>query len=237
MDTYDGMNRLTRLKDAKSATVIADNNYTYNNSNQIIQNTDQSGTHAYGYDALDRLTAASYPATGNESYAYDSVGNRTSSHRSSTYAYQPNNRLTGTASASYLYDNNGNMSGKSDGAGTTQLVWDFENRLTNIVTPSAGTVAYKYDALGRRIQRTPSNGISTNFSYDGADVVRDKNSDATTIDYLNGPALTTRFGRRAQRSTSSARIILAAQVRLRTPVEFLSNVRPMTPMATATGVR
>ena len=81
------------------------------------------------------------------------------------------------------------MTSKSDGTGTTQLTWDFENRLTNVVTPSSGSVSYKYDALGRRIQRTPSSGISTNFSYDGADVVRDKNSDATTIDYLNGPGV------------------------------------------------
>ena len=58
-----------------------------------------------------------------------------------------------------------------------------------MVTPSAGSVTYKYDALGRRIQRTPSNGTSTNFSYDGADVVRDKNSDATTVNYLNGPGI------------------------------------------------
>jgi RHS repeat-associated protein len=81
------------------------------------------------------------------------------------------------------------MTAKSDSTGTMQLVWDFENRLTNVVTPSAGSVTYKYDALGRRIQRTPSSGVSTNFSYDGADVVRDKNSDATTIDYLNGPGV------------------------------------------------
>jgi RHS repeat-associated protein len=185
--SYDGIDRLTRLKDAKGTTVIADNNYTYNNAGQIVLNTDQSGGHVYGYDVLDRLTSASYPATGNESYAYDSVGNRSSSHRSAAYGYQPNNRLMSTDTASYLYDNNGDMTARADSAGTTQFVWDFENRLTNVVTPSAGSVTYKYDALGRRIQRVPSNGASTNFSYDGADVVRDKNSDATTVDYLNGP--------------------------------------------------
>ncbi len=81
------------------------------------------------------------------------------------------------------------MIAKSDGSGTTSLAWDFENRLTQVVTPSSGNVTYKYDALGRRIQRTPWSGVSTNFSYDGADVVRDKNSDATTIDYLNGPGV------------------------------------------------
>jgi RHS repeat-associated protein len=186
---YDGLDRLTRLKDAKGASVIADNNYTYNDAGNITQNVDQSGTHAYGYDAIDRLTSASYPATGNESYAYDPVGNRTSSQRSASYGYQPFNRLTNTDTAGYLYDNNGNMISKSDGAGTTQFQWDFENRLTQVVTPSAGSVTYKYDALGRRIQSTPSTGVLTNFTYDGDDVAQDKTSTNVITEYLNGPGV------------------------------------------------
>jgi len=177
------------LKDAKNNTVIADNNYTYNAAGQITQNLDQSGTHVYGYDAPDRLTSATYTGTPAESYAYDAVGNRTSSHRSATYNYQPFNRLTSTSTATYLYNNNGNMISKSDASGTTQFAWDFENRLVQVVTPSAGSASYKYDALGRRIQRTPSSGISTNFVYDGQDVVKDINSDGSTVEYLNGPGI------------------------------------------------
>src|SRR5574341_1487361 len=116
--TYDGLSRVTQIKDTKNKSVIANNQYSYNGANQIVQNTDQSGTHVYGYDALDRLTSASYPATGNESYVYDPAGNRTSSHRSASYTYQPFNRLTATSTASYLYDNNGNLTTKTDGAGT-----------------------------------------------------------------------------------------------------------------------
>jgi RHS repeat-associated protein len=187
--SYDGLDRLTRLKDAKSTTVIADNNYTYNDAGNIIQNIDQSGTHAYGYDTLDRLTSASYPATGNESYAYDTVGNRTSSHRSASYGYQPFNRLTNTDTAGYLYDNNSNMITKSDGAGTTHFAWDFENRLTQVVTPSSGSATYKYDALGRRVQSAPSTGVSTNFTYDGDDVAQDKTSTGVITEYLNGPGV------------------------------------------------
>lgn len=187
--TYDGSDRLTRLKDTKNNTVIADNNYTYNTAGQIIQNIDQSGTHVYGYDALDRLTSASYPATGNESYGYDAVGNRTSSQRSATYSYQPFNRLTATSGASYLYNNNGNMISKADSSGTTQFAWDFENRLTQVVTPSSGSVSYKYDALGRRIQSAPSSGASTNFNYDGDDVAQDKTSTNVITEYLNGPGV------------------------------------------------
>ena len=107
--TYDDLDRLTRLKDAKGNAVIADNNYTYNTASDITQNVDQSGTHTYGYDAPDRLTSATYTGTPAESYAYDAVGNRTSSHRSATYNYQPFNRLTGTSTASYIYNNNGNL--------------------------------------------------------------------------------------------------------------------------------
>src|SRR2546426_9284653 len=38
----------------------------------------------------------------------------------------------------------------SSDLGTTQFAWDFENRLTQVVTPASGSVTYKYDALGRR---------------------------------------------------------------------------------------
>src|SRR3989454_6449034 len=140
--TYDDLDRLTRLKDAKNNTVIADNNYTYNAAVQITQNIDQSGTHTYAYDSIDRLTAATYTGTPNETYAYDGVGNRTTSHKSATYGYQPVNRLVTTSTASYIYNNNGNMISKTDATGTTQFVWDFENRLTQVVTPSAGSVTY-----------------------------------------------------------------------------------------------
>jgi len=123
--SYDGLDRLTRLKDTKGSNVIADNNYTYNSAGELVQNVDQGGAHAYGYDVLDRLIAASYPATGSESYAYDAVGNRNSSHRSASYSYQPFNRLTATSVASYVYDNNGNMTAKTESAGTTQFAWDL----------------------------------------------------------------------------------------------------------------
>ena len=187
--TYDGLDRLTGLKDTKGKVVIADNQYSYNNGGDITRNIDQSGTHVYGYDTVDRLTSATYTGTPNETYAYDGVGNRNSSHKSATYGYQPFNRLTNTAAASYLYNNNGNMISKSDAGGTTQFAWDFENRLIQVVTPASGSVSYKYDALGRRIQRTPSSGVSTNFVYDGQDVVKDINSDGTTVEYLNGPGI------------------------------------------------
>src|SRR4030095_2008540 len=122
----------------------------------------------------------------NENYAYDGVGNRTSSQLSASYNYQRFNRLTNTSSANYSYDLNGNLISRTDSTGTTQYAWDFENRLRQVTLPNGLTVSYKYDALGRRIQRAPSTGVSTNFVYDGADVVKDLNSDVSPVEYLNG---------------------------------------------------
>jgi RHS repeat-associated protein len=186
---YDGLGRLTQLKDAKKNTVITANQYSYNSASEMVQNIDQSGTHAYGYDLLDRLTSATYTGTAPEAYAYDGPGNRTSSHRSASYSYQPFNRLTGTVAAGYLYDNNGNTTTKTEGTGTTHFAWDFENRLTQVVTPSSVSVTYKYDALSRRVQSSASNGVSTNFTYDGDDIVQDKTSTNVITEYLSGPGV------------------------------------------------
>src|SRR6266566_7783678 len=53
--------------------------------------------------------------------------------------------------------------------------------------PDGNRVNYKYDALGRRIQRTTGFGADERYVYDGNDVLVDLNADwsvATT--YLNG---------------------------------------------------
>jgi RHS repeat-associated protein len=198
---YDGLERLTRLRDAKGTATIADNQYQYNNVGNITQHIDTGGTHTYNYDELNRLTSATYPGRTNENYVYDAVGNRTSSHRSASYGYQPFNKLITAGTASFLYDNNGNMTQKIDSTGTAQYRWDFENRLVQVVRSSGASVSYKYDALGRRIQRSPNSGVSTNFSYDGADVVIDKNSDGTSTEYLNGPGIDNKLRQKSKTAT------------------------------------
>jgi RHS repeat-associated protein len=186
---YDGLDRLTRLRHSKGAAAIADNLYQYNDANDITSWANASGTHAYTYDALDRLTFATNSVQPNESYAYDAVGNRTASQFSLSYQYQPFNRLAGTDAATYGYDSNGSLLSKTDGTGTWSYLWDFENRLKQVTRPDGTTVSYKYDALGRRVKRGRSDGSSTSYIYDGADVVRDINGDGSTVDYLNGPGV------------------------------------------------
>jgi RHS repeat-associated protein len=194
---YDGLDRLTRLTHSKGVNTIADFQYQFNAVNNITQIIDSAGTQSFTYDSVDRLTSATHTGQANESYSYDAVGNRTASHLSSSYSYQPFSRMTSTSSATFSYDNNGNLVSKSEGIQTTQYVWDSENRPSRVSRLGSQDVWYKYDALGRRIERDkgvaspiPLATETTRFVYDGLDVVRDLDGTGSAVaDYLNAPGI------------------------------------------------
>jgi len=171
------------LKDAKGTTTLFDRNYSYDPANQISQIAEISQTRIFSYDNLDRLTQMTNGVS-NENYVFDSVGNRTASHRSATHSYQPYNQMTATSNATMSYDANGNMISRSQGAWT--YVWDHENRMKSAAS-GATSVAYAYDALGRRVRRTQGTQI-TKFTYDGLDVVMD-DVNGTLTKYQNGPGI------------------------------------------------
>jgi RHS repeat-associated protein len=64
-----------------------------------------------------------------------------------------------------VIDANGNTLSDASGKSYT---WDYENRLTQAVVPGTGTVAFKYDPFGRRIQKSGPLG-TTNYLYEGTD--------------------------------------------------------------------
>ena len=49
---YDGMSRLTRLKDVSSTATLFDRQYSYNSANQISQIADLTQTKIFSYDIL-----------------------------------------------------------------------------------------------------------------------------------------------------------------------------------------
>ena len=174
-ETYDDLNRLTALNHTAGANTLSANQYTYNDVHNITNWTNAAGTHDYAYDLVDRLTAATHSAQANENYTYDEVGNRIKS-ADLGYEYEPFNKLVKTDVASYSYDNNGNLTAKKDGQGETLFSWNEENQLTQVKPASGGRVTYKYDALGRRIQRS-SSSANERYVYDGQDVLLDPLSD------------------------------------------------------------
>jgi len=187
---YDGLDRLTSLIHSTGTTTLSGHLYTYNDANSVSSWVTGSNQRAYSYDAGNRLTGMSDFEIPRESYSYDGIGNRTASHLSSSYSYQPFNKLVSTANASYAYDNNGNLITKADTSGTTTYNYDEENLLTQVTAPNGLVINYKYDALGRRIQRTTTAGADERYVYNGADVLLDLNADWSVANtYFNEPGI------------------------------------------------
>ncbi|MCK5595613.1 hypothetical protein KAI19_05490, partial [bacterium] len=75
---------------------------------------------------------------------------------------------------------------------TTTYVYDYENRLTEIVHADSSTSEYTYDGAGKRIKTVEKNSqgtvtSTTKFLYDGLNVVIERNvSDETTAAYTRG---------------------------------------------------
>jgi len=85
-----------------------------------------------------------------------------------------------TVSGSAL-DANGNTLTDSSGK---QYSWDFENRLTQAVVPGTGTVNFKYDPFGRRIQKSGPLG-TTNYLYDGWDLIEEADNGGNVLARYN----------------------------------------------------
>ncbi|MBK7708709.1 MAG: RHS domain-containing protein [Acidobacteria bacterium] len=116
------------------------------------------------------------------------IGCRRTGARNYGYEFGQFNRVNSTDTAGYVYDENGNIRMKAEGKELWRYQWDFDNRLVSASTRKQ-TVRYKYDALGRRIQRFIVGGKeNTKFIHDGADVIADDNS-GTLTKYINGPGV------------------------------------------------
>ena len=129
------------------------------------------------YDNIYELQTAKQGSTTKESYTYDLVGNRLSSLGMSPYNYNPSNELTSTPSGSYTYDQNGNTQTAPGGKSYT---WDFENRMASATVPGTGTVTFKYDPFGRRIQKSSASG-TTNYLYDGMNPLEEVDSNGNLL--------------------------------------------------------
>jgi len=181
--TYDAGSRRTSLK-VPVSTKCKDVTTTYSpydNANNI----------------LGMLIQGPSVQIENLVYQYDPNGNRTKFTRNATQplrdtvtstTYDDANEMlsftpaTGSAK-NMIYDNNGNLLTVINSCGTTTYAWDARNRLVGISgytsTCTALSAAFKYDAIGRRIEKT-INGTTTKYLYDGLDIIQEIQGTAKT---------------------------------------------------------
>jgi RHS repeat-associated protein len=163
-----GTLRLETLKAGVSAPfeTLQKLSFTYDAAGNVQTLTDATNggqVQSFGYDWLDRLTAAATNAVGvgqyNHTYQYNAIGNITNYNGNAyTYGSQPH-AVTAAFGNSYAYDANGNQTSRTIGGVSYAFTYDYENRLIAISGGSV-TASFVYDAEGNRVKGTV-NGVTT----------------------------------------------------------------------------
>ena len=173
---YDLASQLRTLAHQLGANTINSFSYVPDKVGNRKTKTDNLGTYDYIYDELNRLKDASNPIPSNplETYTYDPVGNRTDSNQNGLSTFNSGNQLTEDANFIYQYDLNGNLTMKTAkvGGAITSYQYDAENKLTRVVS-NGTTINYKYDGLGRRIEKEviQVGTTVTRYIYDQEDIL------------------------------------------------------------------
>lgn len=169
---YDDANRLLSITYRKSDDSVLERiEYTYDANGQRVLKA--SGTPALA----DTPFAASYDAA----------------NRMSAIILHPGTAAEKTYTLTY--DDHGNLAQKAnvdDPAETTHYTWDARNRLIDISASDGtqlSTAEFKYDVLGRRIERTIKQGATTQrtqYVYDGVQVIGEITDNRLAASILTG---------------------------------------------------
>ncbi len=174
--TYDGLNRISQLRESGYTTAITFRYDRYGRSDYLLR----SGGYRtdYDYDTVSRVRSLSHNVYGSAddvSYTFGfNPANQINQHTTSNDAYVYSehtggiegysvnglNQYTSVAGKTFRYDRNGNLT--DDGNSTYN--YDVENRLTSVSGANSATL--KYDPAGRLYEMT-GGGVTRRFVYDG----------------------------------------------------------------------
>ena len=167
---YDGADRLVSVGDWLGHTTT----FSYDADGNLTGTAYPDGDTVHStYDAVDAMAATSVSSAGGSlaSITYGRAADETITQqteagalgRSTTFAYDAKDEVTGASGITYGYDAAGNL---TTDAGASQI-FNSADELTNDASGSTN-ISYVYDAVGDRVSSTSSTGFGDNYSYDQA---------------------------------------------------------------------
>lgn len=174
---FDELNRLISVQDWGGITT----SYEYDNAGRLSKKTMGNGsTVTFTYDDSGRLISKVDKKSDNTviaSYTYtlDEVGNRTGLDMTQplvpeldkiddAYSHNAGNQVASANTATYTYDGKGNRVTRTEGAQTTQYIYNFNDMLTK-VDDGTDIYEYKYTSDGKRLESV-INGTETRYLLD-----------------------------------------------------------------------
>ena len=167
---YDEQGRLQAHSVSQREKNLFQRRYNYDaNGNLAGIDDSRKGNRSYHYDPLDRLI--SVRGATPETFAHDPAGNLLGQNNEGTanLANVKGNRLLMQGDRHYDYDAYGNLIRERRGTGqklVTEYRYDCQHRLIGVSLPGGSNASYKYDAFGRRIEKTVD-GHTTEFLWQG----------------------------------------------------------------------
>lgn len=190
--TPDTLSRLDILETARGTQPIARFDYAYDDVGNRVAKTMPGVNETYTYDDLYQLDTVQRNATPFEDYNHDPVGNRNGTFalpNPTQWAYSVRNEMLLMGASGSSYDRNGNLISRTDAAGAWTYEWDEENRLTRVTRDGLEVAAFKYDALGRRVEKS-AGGTRTLYWYDGEDILATSDAQGGSRRYhVHGPGI------------------------------------------------
>ena len=186
---YDNANRLININTNNG--LIQNTSFTYdNNRNKTSINrlNTPNKSEQYNYDNGNRLINYKRGVIGgtlttNNTYTYDALGNRTNANLNGNNTVYTSNNLNqlinsnnGVQNINYTYDTNGNLSYD----GKYYKTYDAEGRLIKDSASVLNVLTYKYDAFGRRVQKT-LNGLVANYTFSELQQIEERESNGNVI--------------------------------------------------------
>jgi RHS repeat-associated protein len=156
----------------------------------------RDGTHNYTYDTLNRLVQAINPLPSNplETYAYDPVGNRTTSNQNGPSVFNAANQLLEDSAFTYSHDANGNLTRKTNKSTgeLTSYEYTADNQLVRVVR-NGTVINYRFDGLGRRVEKEINDGATTKvtrYIMDNEDILLELDGNNQIVArYTHGPGV------------------------------------------------
>lgn len=167
---YDEQGRLQAHSVSQRDQNLLQRRYDYDaNGNLAGIDDSRKGKRSYHYDPLNRLI--SIRGLMPESFVHDPAGNLLGQNDlpAANLANVKGNRLLMQGDRHYDYDAYGNLTRERRGTGqklVCEYRYDCQHRLIGVSLPSGSIATYKYDAFGRRIEKTVD-GHTTEFLWQG----------------------------------------------------------------------
>ncbi len=175
---FDEMGRLISSTISGPQGTLMANQYTWNQANKLLQIDDQivpNHSQTFTYHLSGQLHTASGPYL-EKTYEYDPSGNLnrlTQGEETQHYEYDPvkwhqmisaiSDEPAAGNQFSFHYDENGNLAQKLSNQSTIDYLYNVDNQLMEVRNESGTIALYEYDAFGRRIRKSESNGNTTHY--------------------------------------------------------------------------